>query len=74
MTTSVVAPLVPAGASPRKISRLHPVFQIDGAHYVLATHLMSSLPNTVLSRPPVEKLDSHHHEIVAALDMLFLGY
>jgi toxin CcdB len=73
MTTTVVAPLVPTDRSPGKLSRLHPILEMGGTNYVMATHLMASVPNTIL-KSNVENLDRHHDEILAALDMLFLGY
>jgi toxin CcdB len=69
----VVIPLLPASSTPRSIARLHPVFDVDGEPHVLATHLISAVPDTPVAAR-VANLARHHDEIVAALDMLFQGY
>ncbi|MGQ2908369.1 MAG: CcdB family protein [Aliihoeflea sp.] len=69
----VVIPLLPASSTPRSIARLHPVFEVDGEPHVLATHLISAVPDTLVAAR-VANLAQHHDEIVAALDMLFQGY
>ncbi|MCO6386704.1 CcdB family protein [Aliihoeflea sp. 40Bstr573] len=69
----VVIPLLPAAAAPRSIARLHPVFDVEGEPQVLATHLISAVPDTLVAAR-VANLAQHHDEIVAALDMLFQGF
>lgn len=69
----VVIPLLPASSTPRSIARLHPVLDVDGEPHVLATHLISAVPDTLVAAR-VANLSQHHDEIVSALDMLFQGY
>lgn len=71
--TQVVVPLLPAAAAPRLIARLHPVFEIEGVDYVMATHLLSAVPATLLSTR-IGNLSHRRDEIIAALDMLFQGF
>ena len=68
----VVIPLVSAQTSPRRISRLHPEIQWNGKTYTLATHLMATLPATLL-KEPVGNLVGDRDRIVAAIDMLITG-
>lgn len=69
----VVVPLLPANVTPRKLQRLHPVFEIEGTSCVLATHLISAMPEAELTRR-ISTLAAHADEITAALDMLFQGF
>jgi toxin CcdB len=69
----VVIPLLPADSTPRSIARLHPVFELEREPHIMATHLISAIPDTLL-KVRVANLAQHHDEIVAALDMLFQGY
>jgi len=71
--TRVIVPLLPAGTTPPPVKRLHPVFEIEGKRYVMATPLLAAVPARIL-RQPVGNLGQHHDEIVAALDMLFQGF
>ncbi len=73
LNTRLVVPLVPAQVSPPPMRRLHPVFEIEASRYVMATHLMASVPSTQLGRP-VGSLDRYYDQIVAAIDMVFLGF
>jgi len=60
--TRAVIPLIPATSTPPVLKRLHPIFELDGKKYVLATHLLSAVPL------------ADHDQIVGALDMLFQGF
>lgn len=71
--TRLVIPLFPVADVPRPIRRLHPVVVIDGRAYVLATHLMGAVPITDLG-PAIGSLDAHYDTIVAAIDMILLGF
>lgn len=55
------------------MTRLHPIITIDGRDHVLATHLMGALPVAELGQPR-GSLGEHYDRIVAALDMIFLGF
>lgn len=71
--TRVVVPLLPAGVTPPSIARLHPVFMVNGTNYVMATHLIATVPRESLSRQRGTLAD-HRDRITAALDMLFQGF
>jgi toxin CcdB len=71
--TRVVIPLLPNGATPPDIPRLHPVFTIGSEEYVLATHLIATVPKELLARPQ-GTLALERDRITAALDMLFQGF
>ena len=71
--TRMVVPLIPADKTPQPVKRLHPVFEIEGKRYVMATPLMAAVPAFTL-RQQIGNLSQHHDEIVAALDMLFQGF
>lgn len=73
LTTRVVVPLFAQETKPQAVKRLHPGFVIDGQTYVMATHLISAIPESMLGVPR-GNLRRHHDEIVAALDMVFYGF
>ncbi|WP_145111071.1 CcdB family protein [Cereibacter sediminicola] len=70
----VVAPLLPAASGPKAISRLEPVFTIEGEAHVLHTTEMAAVPSGLLKGPPVADLSGSDYEIRGALDMLFSGF
>lgn len=71
--TRLVIPLFEEGTVPRAMSRLHPILDVGGRDYVLATHLMAAMPISQLG-PAIGSLDHLHDTIRAALDMIFLGF
>ncbi len=71
--TRVVVPLIPAGATPPPLKRLHPVFEIGGKRYVLATPLLAAVSAREVQEPR-GNLRHYRDEITAALDMLFQGF
>ena len=71
--TRLVVPLMPVAAAPTAIGKLHPIFEIDGRRLVMATHLMGAVPLRLLGRPVARAWD-RYDEIVAAIDMIFLGF
>lgn len=72
-STRVVMPLLKASVSPPLFKRLNPTVTVEGEDYVLATHLLTSVPVSVLGEP-VADLASEHHKIVDAIDMLITGF
>lgn len=72
--TRVVAPLVPLASGPKAIGRLEPVFEIQGAAYVLHTAEMAAIPSALLKGEPVADLSASAYEIRGALDMVFSGF
>lgn len=71
--TRVVVPLVEKTPAITLIPRLHPVFDIDGKSYVMATHLLLALPQAIL-RNRKANFAGRHNDIIAALDMIFHGF
>ena len=72
--TRVVAPLIPVASGPKAIKRLEPLFDIDGAAYVLHTAEMAAVPSALLKGEPVVDLSASDYEIRGALDMVFSGF
>jgi toxin CcdB len=71
--TRLVVPLLPADGAPPIVRRLHPVFPIAERQYIMATHLMVAVSDRQLGSP-IASLYDHYDRIVAALDMIFLGF
>ena len=71
--TRVVAPLLPVEAVPFYASALNPVFEIEGARFVMATQGMAAVPLAILKHP-VSSLEHRRTEVVAAVDLLFQGF
>lgn len=73
LNTRVVVPLMPVDRAPKAAVRLNPIFDIDGAKYVMVTQFLSSVTVSIL-QTPTDNFAHHHEEIVAAIDMLTQGY
>lgn len=71
--TRVVIPLLAAEVTPPKTRRLHPIFAVGGANYVLAAQLISAVPASELGEIR-SNLSHYRDDIVAAMDMLFQGF
>ena len=71
--TRLVVPLMVPGKVPHAVGRLHPLVEVDGQTLLMATHLMGAVPPRQLSRH-VGSLWDRYDDIVAALDMIFLGF
>jgi toxin CcdB len=69
--TRFVIPLVPTQTA-QKLSRLHPVFEIEGRHHILATQLASAIDASELGRC-VASLADRRYDILNAVDMLVTG-
>ncbi len=72
--SSVVAPLIKIGDGPRPLTRLEPIFKIDGASYALHTAEMAAIPSSFLKGSPVQDLSEQDYIIRLALDMVFSGF
>jgi toxin CcdB len=70
----VVAPLLPVSDAARTLTRLEPVFEIEGSSLALHSGELAALPARLLSGPPVADLTAHDYAIRGALDMLFSGF
>lgn len=73
LTTRVVVPLLPLDMAPSPAKRLNLTFTIRGGSYMMTTQFMATVPLRELGEV-VASLESHHFEIVQALDFLFGGY
>jgi toxin CcdB len=73
LNTRLVVPLFPTKNAPVPAGRLNPVFEVNGHRYAMQPQLMASVPARTLSRP-VDNLRRYYDEIVAAIDMIFLGF
>lgn len=71
--TRVVAPLLPIADVPHYAISLNPVFDIEGARYVMATQGLAAVPVRILKQQ-VLSLEHKQAEIVAAIDLLFQGF
>ncbi|WP_240047664.1 CcdB family protein [Sphingomonas panacisoli] len=73
LDTRFVVPLLPVADLPRAISRLNPVFDIDGEHRVMATQGAATIPRRMIGER-IRSLVEQHDVVIAALDMLITGY
>ena len=69
----VVVPLLPPENAPKIVSRLNPVFDIEGKPMVMVPHFIASLPTTLLG-PVVHNLAHEELAIQGSLDMLTSGF
>lgn len=69
----VVIPLIPQRRFGPAMSRLNPVFEIDGVPHVLATGDLAAINASDLKKS-VDDFSRHRDTILAALDFLFQGY
>lgn len=71
LSTRVVAPLVALGARYR-INRSTPVVELHGSRYLVAGHLLATVPKRSLSEP-LANLQKKEHTLKNALDSVFFG-
>jgi toxin CcdB len=73
LNTRIVVPLMRKRDAPKPAGRLNPVFEVDGAEFVMTTQFMASVPRSELGR----RAGSLAREDVAigdALDMILVGF
>lgn len=68
-----MVPLLPLEAIPEFARTLNPVFEVEGNPVVMMTQGLAAVPSQLLKRS-VMSLESKRAEIVAALDLLFVGF
>lgn len=73
LNTRIVVPLLRVADAPIPAKRLNPVFEIGTEPYVMATQFMAAIPRALL-RNPVTTLDDRDSEIMAALDLVLVGF
>ena len=73
LNTRIVVPLLPLSEAPMPAKRLNPVFEIEAESHVMVTQFLAAVPR-VLLRSPVANLAEQDSEIMAALDMVLVGF
>ena len=74
LPTRIVAPLTPVDILRGKTMRkLMPTLEVDGEAYVMDTPQLAGAPTRMIG-PLVADLSGQRAEIMAAIDLLFLGY
>jgi toxin CcdB len=68
----IVAPLVPGARLSGVVGRLMPIVKVRGIEYALIVPRLTSVPAAEL-RAIKDNLSAYRSDIVAALDVLFLG-
>lgn len=68
----IVAPLVPSARIPGVVGRLMPIVEVEGVDHALIVPRLTPVPAGEL-RAVRGSLSAYRSEIVAALDLLFLG-
>jgi toxin CcdB len=68
----IVAPLVPSARIPGVAGRLMPIVKVEGVGHALIVPRLTAVPAAEL-RTVKGSLSAYRDEIVAALDLLFLG-
>ena len=68
----IVAPLVLGARIPGVVGRLMPIVKVAGVDYVLIVPRLTAVPAAEL-RAIKDSLSVYRNEIVAAIDLLFLG-
>ena len=71
--TRIVAPLMLKDRIGSYVSRLNPVFTINGETYVMLTQHMAAIPAAELG-DIVCNLRKHQDDVTAATDFLFQGF
>ena len=73
LNTRIVVPLLTLAQAPVPAQRLNPVFEIGDEPHVMVTQFMAAVPRSLL-RSPVTSLRGQDNEIMAALDMVLVGF
>ena len=73
LKTRFVVPLLPPELEPKVADRLNPVLVIDNEQYVFYTQFAAAMSVAKIRRR-VTSVETHHIEIMDALDMLISGY
>jgi toxin CcdB len=73
MNTRVVVPLLPIAEAPPQLTRLNPIFALNGVDYALVPQHMAAITLRELGSPD-SNMSARHDHIRTALDMLFIGF
>jgi toxin CcdB len=71
LSTRVVGPLIPIPKG-LEVERATPAVSIDGVRYMVAVHLVTTIPSRNLGTL-VASLADHDRELKNAIDMVFFG-
>jgi toxin CcdB len=72
LPTRIVVPLLDPAMVPRPVKSLHPIFVINRIERVMATHLLSAIPERELGEA-LQSFERYRYDIVNALDFLITG-
>lgn len=73
LNTRIVVPLLQKADAPTPLSRLNPIFGIADKPHVMLTQFMAAIPASLISSP-VTNLAARDTDIMAALDMVLVGF
>lgn len=73
LNTCIVVPLLPLAEAPEPAKRLNPVFEVGSEPHVMVTQFLAAVPRSLL-RSPVATLAEQDSAIMAALDMVLVGF
>lgn len=73
LSTRLVVPLSPSSHVPKPVTRLNPLFDVDGRTLVMMTQLAAAVPARELGKR-VASLRDHDNDISNAIDMLLVGF
>lgn len=73
LSTTVVAPLLPLASAPKPITRLNPIFDVNGGRYVMVTQSLSAVARKELGGIVATIDRRHEYDVTNALDMLLSG-
>lgn len=73
LSRRVVVPLFAPDEVPVPIARLHPLLEVEGQTFVMATHQIASVPVRLLGKA-IGSVREDQDRIAAALDMLLIGF
>lgn len=72
LRSRVVVPLMPQSVAPRPMTRLNPVFSVQGKKFVMATTDLAGIPVSALGEKATT-LANESAAIVGAIDFLLTG-
>jgi len=72
LATRVVIPLIETSKANLPITRLNPIFEIEGTNVLMSTPELAGVPNSTLGAF-VTSLKEYRIDIVNAMDVLFTG-
>lgn len=71
--TTIVVPILPENESPTPMTRLNPIFEIDGRRHVMVTQSLAAISRKELGEPVGTLSQQRYYDVANALDMLLAG-